>query len=374
MSRFRCRRAAIAIFCIASLALRAPFAHAQEPPPATSGEVSTCRMQSRTPDPACNQPSTGTPVRIPEPGEDRDDAGDGGIGILEVLGIIGVAIAGALLAKSLTGEKDASLGDLEREGPRTPGEELLGQYEVQGLVYPYWPVVVEVAAEADATTFIQVVTADGKEGDVPPMVISDAGGRPWGDADVLRPVEVERTERGILAKFELPADLGRGGRDHFQSARLSVLSGRMEGDEFAYSPLDVLALGAGPTAVGSAAVEISRFAPVADARRAGYVVTFNAPRTFTDLRAELIRRERERGSTRREKIVSRDICRASDELDLCEGAPPRVPYPVAGEWPVESGSELRAGSTYHMELRAYTGRIRSGGWLVGQAPQVVAWP
>lgn len=368
-------RGAIGAACAASLTLTTPAAVAQSTGSSRAAQV--CGMQQAN-NPNCHVPPSAGSVRVTPPGRGNypaDDDDRDGLGVLEIFGIIGGIVAAVLLARALTGEEDVPVDDMRRDGPRTPNQELLGQYEVQGIVQGGWPLVVEVAADADATIFVQVVPAGGGEEAIPPLVLSDAGGRPWGEGEVIYPVELERTERGLLAKFELPDRLARGrGGEGTHSARLSVISGAMRGEEFDYRPLDVLALGAGPSAVGSAAVEISRFGPAPETRRAEYRVTLRTPRAFANLRAELIRREQAGRETRRTRIASQDVCRPQAGLDVCEDMPPRLPFPIDGSWPTDTGGELGQGETYHMELRAFTGRIRSGGWLVAQAPRVVTWP
>jgi hypothetical protein len=341
--------------------------------PAAAATVETCSMQVDL-ETYCQQPSDEGPATVPQSTE-TDDGQDGdGDGLLGFIIAAAAILVGALLVKELTGGSDRSISDLERDGPKAPEREVLGNYEVQGLVYPRWPLVIEVNAEPGATTFVQVITKGGRKGSIPPLVLSDEGGAPWDSDEVIVPLEVERTERGVLARFELPAELDGNDRDGFHSARLAVASGRMQGDTFVYSPLEVLALGAGPTAVGSAAVVVSRFEPVPDTRRADYAVTFNARRSFNNLHAELIEREQSSRETRRREVASQDICLLPSGRDVCQSPPSSVPFRVDGGWPVNAGGELSTGKTYHMQLRAFTGRTtRDGGWIVSQAPKVVTW-
>ena len=378
MDDMRVGRTAIAAITAASLVFGSSAPLAQTPANPVNA-VRVCRMQERSDNPGCQAPESSAAVNLPDAAatpetEGNSTDGHGGLSLLEIVAAIVAVVLTAFLVKKLTGSDDVSMSDLERNGPKTPETELLGLYEVQGLVYPGWPLVVEVNADADATTFVQVVTTDGSKLALPPLVLSDAGGRPWGNSEALYPIETERTARGILAKFLLPEAMEDGGQEGFHTARLSVASGRMQGNEFSYSPLEVFALGSGPTAVGSAAVEITRFAPSAASRRADYQVTFNAPRTFNNLNAELVRRETNGRQIRRSRFASQDLCRAAANLDLCEDVPPQVPFPIVGSWPTAIAGQLQPGQSYHMELRAYTGRIRTGGWLVSQAPQVVTWP
>lgn len=365
---------AVTALTIVLLAVRPPPLFAQNtsdgPVPAQQDQQAgaTCRVQE-----VLVEGRGCVPLPQDEPQRVHGDD-DGGLSTLGIVGLIVGVLIGVLVAKALTGNKNQSVKDLADEGPKAPEKELLGQYEVQGLIYPSWPLVLEVAADADATTFVQIVPAKGEKDAIPPLVLSDAGGAPWGGRAVIRPVAVERTERGMLAKFELPADLGRRGEGGFQSARLSVLSGRIEGDEFRYRPVDVLALGAGPGAVGSAALTITRFDPEPQRRRADYTVSWNAQRRFENVDAELVQRTRTARDVTRKVLSTQDICLTAQQRDLCVSGPAGpLPYAQRGAWPIEAARELERGQSYHMQLRAWTGRSASGGWIVGQAPRTLGW-
>lgn len=382
-------RIAMAILCMATVGVRPVPLPAQqqaeeeeEPVEQRQSSADTCPLQRS--DPAAgtiyspgNANSTGRPQAKDDcvlPPEDQPQRVRGNGSALPIIGAIVAVVAGALIAKALSGNRNEPVDELMDNGPKAPVKELLGQYEVQGVVLPSWPLVVEVAADADATTFVQIVPAGGNKNAVPPMVLSDAGGAPWGNRAVLRPVEIERTERGVLAKFDLPADLGRGSKQRWNSARLSVVSGRLEGDEFRYRPLEVLALGCGPDAVGSAALEITRFEAAPQRRRASFTVSWNARRRFENVDAELVQRTRTAREVTRKVMSRQDICLTPEDRDLCVTGPSSpLPYARRGEWPAEAARELAPGQSYHMQLRAWSGGNASGGWIVGQAPRTLAW-
>jgi len=366
-------RLALVALAIALVAVRPVPSLAQntydgpDPPSQEQQAANSCELQRAAAGSRfCMPPPEDEPQRVRRGGNGPSAGG--------IIGAIVAVVVAVLVAKALTGGKNQSVEDLTDDGPKAPEKELLGQYEVQGLIYPSWPLVLEVAADPDATTFVQIVPAKGDKQAIPPLVLSDAGGAPWGNRDVLRPVEVERTERGMLARFELPADLGRRGEGGFLSARLSVLSGRMEGDAFRYRPADVLALGAGPSAIGSAALTITRFDPVPQRRRADFTVSWNARQRFENVDAELVQRTRTAREVTRKVTSTQDICLTPQERDLCVSGPAGpLPFARRGEWPTEAARELAAGQSYHMQLRAWTGRNASGGWIVGQAPRTIGW-
>jgi hypothetical protein len=315
------------------------------------------------------------PPPPPQPSGSHDH--DGGLlGFLIAAAIIG----GIVAATNALSGKEKSVDEIDREGPKAPEREFLGRYQVQGLVYPGWPVVVEVRAQPGTTTYIQIVPNGHKAGDIPPLVIGDDGGKPWGDHAVIRPTEEYATDRGMFAKFFLPGNLGGAGNsrnssaDGFRSARLSVLSGHFDGQNLSPEPLEVFALGAGPNAVGSAAVVISRFEPKPSGRRAVYTITYNEKRQFDKLKADLVERIADQQDLRRKTVAEQDICFDRSGANLCIDGPPTNSYQTSGEWPQQPGGQLDPGQLYHMELRAWSVRSPVSGWLLDQAPQGLTWP
>jgi hypothetical protein len=148
----------------------------------------------------------------------------------------------------------------------------------------------------------------------------------------------------------------------------------MENGKFVPRPLEVFAIGAGPNAVGSAAVTINRFAPVSTGRRADYTIVFNKKRQFDYLRANLVERRASNGGFQRTMVAKRDLCTDASGRDLCVNGPPSFPYETAGEWPEKPGKQLDKRRMYHMELRAWSRRGPASGWLIGQAPRALQWP
>lgn len=153
-----------------------------------------------------------------------------------------------------------------------------------------------------------------------------------------------------------------------------MLSGRIEGETFRYRPVDVLALGAGPSAVGSAVLTITLFDPVPEPRRADFTISWNAQRRFENVDAELVHRTRTAREVTRKVLSTQDICLAPGRRDLCLTGPlGPLPFTQRGGWPAEPARELERGQSYNMQLRAWTGRKASGGWIVGQAPRTLGW-
>lgn len=330
--------------------------------------VNSCALQASARQAGCPSPEAST-TTVPQPPQPRDGRGPS---IFEIAAYIAALIIFLVIVDALTGKHDASVDELDSQGPKAPNKEAFGRYQVQGLIYPDWPVVVEVNARPEATTYVQVVPQKSDKQWPLTFVISDGGGRPWRDLPTS-PVELSRTDRGMLAKFVLPHRLdGRASGDGFHSARISVLSGHMEGDSFVPEPVEVFALGAGPNAVGSAAVVISRFAPAAQDRRADFDVTFNRRRQFAQLHAKLIER-RQRGNTI-ERVVAGDRNLCGSEPILCANGPSVEPYRTGGSWPQPGTANLLdSGKSYHMELRAWSQRSPRSGWIIDQAPQALSW-
>ena len=330
--------------------------------------VNSCALQARVGQSNCPLPQAST-TTVPQPPQPHDGHGPS---IIEVLGYIAAIFIIIALADALTGRHDASVDELDSQGPKAPNEEAFGRYQVQGLIYPDWPVVVEVNARPEATTYVQIVPSNSDQQRRLTYVISEGGGRPWGDLPTS-PVELSRTDRGMLAKFMLPHRLdGRASNDGFRSARISVLSGHMEGDSFVPEPVEVFALGAGPNAVGSAAVVISRFAPAALDRRADFDVTFNRRRQFAQLHAKLIERRQQGNTIKRVEAGDSNLC--GSEPILCASGPSVEPYRTGGSWPQPGTANLLdSGKSYHMELRAWSQRSPKSGWIIDQAPQALSW-
>jgi hypothetical protein len=367
MANLRPMRHVTAAACIVSLSFTTSLS------PAFAASAKTCPLQA-VESPNCLQPPPPpAPPRMPE---HRDH-----LSIGEILAFIAIFIAVVVAADTLTGHDEKSVDALDRDGPKPPEREMLGRYQVQGLVYPNWPLVVEVRTQPGATVFVQIVPDGASKDALPPLVISDQGGMPRGDNRIIRPVELSQTERGMLARFVLPANLkaghsnhGANGDDGFRSARLSVVSGRMQDGEFVAQPVEVLAIGAGPNAVGSAAVVISRFDPAPVLRRALYTVTFNEKRRFNYLHAELVERQSSGGAMQRPTVDEQDVCVDGAGTNLCVDGPPNRPYRTGGEWPRQPGRQLSSGQSYHMQLRAWSPRSPEGGWVLDLAPQAVTWP
>lgn len=332
------------------------------------GAVNTCALQANVRQMGCPSPTSST-TTVPQPPQPHDGHGPSMWEILAYLAAIGVIV---VIADALTGKHNASVDELDSGGPKAPAREALGRYQVQGLIYPNWPVVVEFAARPGATTYVQIVPNTSDKKHRLTYVISDEGGRPWRDL-TTSPVELSRTDRGTLAKFILPDRLvGTASADGFRGARITVFSGHMDGDGFVPEPIEVLALGAGPKAVGSAAVVISRFAPAAEDRRADYDITFVRRRQFTQLHAKLIERRERSNSIERIEVGDSNLC--ASEAVLCASGPASEPYRTGGSWPQPGhGDRLESGKNFHMELRAWSQRRPDSGWIIDQAPQALSW-
>lgn len=265
-----------------------------------------------------------------------------------------------------------SADKLDENGPRASSKERLGRYAVQGLAYPGWQVVVEARWQPGATTVLQIETDEGAK--IPPLLLSSESGRSWRD-DMIRPYEQYATENGTLSMFNLPKFRMKG--DGFQGARYAVLSGLIKGPddkpELAPLPLEVFEIGAGPNAVGSAALVIRDFTAAPDMRRANYTVMYNKVSTFQALRAELVTRTPDKRHIARKTVQEQDLCSDRSGRDLCLLGPPGKPFLVQGAWPQQPAAQLGPGSSYHMNLRAWSKRHPQGGWIVAQAPQVLAW-
>lgn len=341
---------AAAAIAIAALAAQSPV-NAGNPPPVTCG---TQDGDARY----CPRPES-----------------DGGIGIgLLVLPIAAVILLGK---EMFGGDGIDSAKDLDRDGPRRSVHERLGQFGVQGVISPGWPVVVEARWQPGATTFLQITPNDMKKSAIPPLILSEEGGTLRRDY-LIRHTTQYPTENGVLTMFVLPDSIGKSQRGAFKGARFTVFSGRITGEgkdtKLEPMPLEVFAIGAGPNAVGSAAVVIRSFAAVPPTRRAAFTVMFNERRKFGNLRAELIRRDVGQREITRKPIESKDLCLDSSGREVCLLGPPVKPYTIPGEWPLQTGSQLPPGSTYHMNLRAWSKRAVDGGWVIAQAPQVLVWP
>lgn len=300
---------------------------------------------------------------------------DGGIPIALV--ILPIVLVGALVSGIFsTGDGIASKGKLDQNGPKTSKGERLGQFKVQGVVYPGWPVVVEARWQPGTTTFLQITPNNMKESTIPPLILSEEGGTLRQKDRIVR-TEQYQTENGILTMFKLPDSIGKWEGDGFRGARFTVLSGRVTGEgedtKLEPMPLEVFAIGAGPNAVGSSAVVIRSFTAAPAARRAAFTVMFNKQSKFGHLRAELIRRDTAQSDVTREPIETKDLCLDPSGREICRLGPPSKPYTIPGEWPQQSGQLLDPGLSYHMNLRAWSRRAVDGGWVIAQAPQVLKW-
>ena len=188
----------------------------------------------------CTQTQTCTPTGASRTQPSRtlppvQPYGGGGTDIGAIIGILVGIAAIYLIADGVTGKDWASSEDLDRDGPRFPNRQLLGNFQVQGYAESGWPVVVDL--------------------DTPPGSISWLEVR---SRRMQRPVQLDLPGVGRRTRVVyLPND---GSFRPGTVARYTLRSAaqRPDGRPGDATSVDVYGIGAGPQAVGSITTSFGR--------------------------------------------------------------------------------------------------------------------
>ena len=190
-----------------------------------------------------------TPPETPPPqppdsgyGGGDDDGGRGWLGPAIAVGAIAlVAIADKLWAESKASDnqtppEDQSVNKLLEYGPQLPGQFNMSAFAIRGLVKGGWPVVVDYEQHSAGPVSLQ---------------ISAKGG------DIIRyPLDPIGPGRHLV-KFDLPGFLG----DDLKPALVALTATRDQDRQATQGDFRIHALGVGPRAVGSAAIDQLDFNP-----------------------------------------------------------------------------------------------------------------
>lgn len=253
--------------------------------------------------------------------------------------LTGIGIVGsALLINSLTGKDWVSPKKLDRDGPLFPSKQALGRFQVQGYAVPGWPVVLDIETEPGTETWLVVRYRGGKK-DLPRIRIPGQGRR----------VEV----------VQLPIEPSRA----IRIARFSVHSFRTAGkDKSVYQPHKIHAFGAGPRAVGSTTLDVTRLSP-ALARQAAEVQYSLVSRRLFDRSALEVLRLSGKGQGALKMVKQTRLF-------------PLRPGILNGDWRQMQVQPKPASGLYHFQARAWLvgGHADERDWTGAIAPNFVRIP
>lgn len=306
---------AAAVLACLSLAAPTPLAGQDtlDPPPPTE--------EPARPEAGDEQPQEARTDR-PPPREDRDriDAG---------LAVGSAVVAGVLLCALFCSrtKQPPTRDELIEDGPRLGAKYKLGSFPVHGLVRAGWPLIVDFRAEPGTFTWVEITTGDERK-----EVIWLETGRQGGFFRAVR---------------EIPFDLGADGAE---PALLVVRSARTAGGGLVLdqrgepipAPIEVNAIGCGPGAVGSIAIDrlsLRQLGPQPGSNFAAF--GYQAVKPF-NRSAAMIVSFRARGNEIEEKIVR-----------SFSGGPLAAQQRSGGAWDGLAERSKRTRGVHRLQVRAW---------------------
>jgi hypothetical protein len=247
-----------------------------------------------------------------------------------------VAIGGIAAVDQMTNENWVTPQELDATGPRFPELQKVGHYQVQGYAAPGWPFAVDLETEPGTRTWLEVRYQGNKQKQVVDLTLPDGGRR----MEVIR----------------LPGAPGSVG-----IARYSIRSGLPRGrHKPLYRPMKIHGIGAGPNAVGSLYVSVTRFGPEQASGPANVIWAVSAERKFQKSLIEVLRVPTKK----------------------------KGKYTLVSQGPIELGLRLRANGSwgtvpmkaavspgiYEMQVRAWQMGGDGGDWTGAYAPKPVRIP
>ncbi|HEV2008825.1 MAG TPA: hypothetical protein VGQ88_08910, partial [Burkholderiales bacterium] len=182
--------------------------------------------------------------------------------------------------------------DLATTGPKLPASYRIGAYAVQGYVRGGWPFVIDFLPERNSRTWLEV-SLDGRLRFTQLLDSDGSGGRRL--VDVVLPADLPAAPRpGMYVIRSIRVEDGR----------------RRQGRDGKDMPADVqlYGIGAGPSAVGSVAVEEVVFEPgllrLVPSSQISATYSYNAKSEFNRVAVEILRFVNRDGSVTAERVKS----------------------------------------------------------------------
>ena len=337
------------MLCVVALSLQVvatTVAQAQRGQPATPAgaqdhdpcyPMASCPNIARVPSSVATPPNAAG--RIYQPGPQSPPPSNGGDGhslLGDIIKALIVAVLVYVVVDALTGEwtKPATL---DSDGPRFPVKQTLGKFQAQGYALAGWPVAIDLDTLPGTTNWLEI--KDKKDHSVR-LPIAGEGRR----VPVLRIPAVAWLDTPAVARFSIvsiyPADNG----------------------EVRYQPLQIYGIAAGPRAVGSMKIAVTRFDPNETSQPQNVRYALRADRQFDRSTVEVLRLP-DKGKN--------DLTLARDERLL-----PLPAGPHDGAWATMTQRKKDRSGVYMLQARAWLvgGRNDERDWTGAFAPNFVRVP
>jgi hypothetical protein len=171
----------------------------------------------------------------------------------------------AAVMDQLTGNHWVKPSELDKDGPRFPSHQRLGQFQVQGYADGGWPVVVDIETDPRAKTWLELRIKDSEQ--------------------QFR-VEIPAGAGRRVIVVQLPGTPGQAPQVGRYSLRSAFIDAK---GKPVYQPLRVYGIGAGPKAVGSTTLAITSFGPPEARLAADVRYSLHSTRIFQQSVIELLR-------------------------------------------------------------------------------------
>lgn len=269
-----------------------------------------------------------------------------------IIGVIGVALAAVAVKHFLDSRPKPE--QLARDGPQFADTYNMSHLAVHGFVKGGWPMLVDYQPEPGSRVWVEV-SAPGRR-------------------TFTRQLVADSPERR-LAIFQLPDDLGgepQAGSFVVRATRNAKRSGsfldevQQPGDDPA--PLRIFAIGAGPRAVGSVAIDQVQFGPpaikVKQSERAAY--SFHSRSNFDRVAVDVGRIGRKDGIIGVERVKS-------ERMETGIGRDRWIGKEEPGKtWDGKNGEGAVSRGEHLLMVRAWVGSVSEGDWVAAQSDRTVA--